>query len=146
MSWLGNGPPKFTVNGTSYTFPRPVEDGRSDELFVAEVAESWVNIDGDLVEGEWKFRLEEELTWVSLSAVQIELLAQWLTSRAVVGFQPHDDVSRVYPCRLYSFKNPRGIVTAAREEITVTVRSIGLLDAMPARSLGVIGRLKQGSL
>lgn len=144
MSWLGTGAPVLHVNGTAHTFPRPVEGGMADQMFVPEVQDVWTNLDGEMLEGELRWRVEEKLTWISLTALQIEQLAAWFTNRATVGYQPHSDVSRVYNCRIMDMENPRGIVTSDHEEVTIELKSIQLINALPQPTLGTVGRLKTG--
>lgn len=137
MSWLGTGAPSFIVNGVTHDFPRPVAGGRED-MFKIAVHEEWETIDGHLLEGDMKWRVEDRLTWANLSSTQIELLCTWLSQRRQVLYRPHSDRTDAYLCRLVDKDNPKDVVTAANEEFSIELRSINLIDALPAPQTGIV--------
>lgn len=124
MSWRGDGYPVLIVDGTSYSYPYPIRDGR-EESIEAESSRIVTRLNGERVHLDRKFRHRFAFEWGTLTETQIEQLVTWYHAlpRTVVTVRPHHDVT-VYqePCWIDELDITPGVsgVTAYRARIVLS--------------------------
>jgi len=138
-TWQGTGAPAAIVDGVLTQFPHVDRDGR-EEAWEPEVDEAWTNLDGEVIEGERRFRFKGAYTWSNLTDALVQKLVGWYNQRQRFNLRLHTDVASVAPrVRITELETSPGPVETAQSVVVMTVEAVELADSIPVPSQSVTG-------
>jgi hypothetical protein len=144
-TWQGDSPPLAVCGLEAIQFPYP-DNGGVKEVWEPVVEELWENLQGDIVQGDLRFRFRGEYSWsTGLLDAQVETLLDWRNRRAVVLWWPRSDMTTpVVQCRIADVVPEPGATMLTQTKVTVKVESLALRASIPVPSLHTIGFRRWG--